>query len=210
MRRAYRHALRIICLLASIGLSLGAGSSVRADELRLELPDHREVTSTVAIVGWDDSAPRSLVLWHWTGEAFERLAETRSNVWGRFDFGRLPVPVRGWRLHVAEADHEPDRARLELLLGPLPAPRLSPAGFETDLLSIQPALFEGELRIYAHGDGGLLLRRSLAEHGARAIFLDLAEELPRSAPEALEIVHVLGDGRRSEPAYWRVAPGPRD
>ncbi len=210
MRRSYPEPLILIACLTSLCLALLA----RADEgevpgPRLDPLDGFATGSIARVTGSDPGAPRALVLWLWDGTGFGRIATTRSNPTGRFDFGMQTLPGEGAGLDVTIEGGRPDPARRLRAEPPLTAPILVSGGLDSDgpiELVIAPALPRGELRVTDRQTGRLLLREPIAPRDRGRITLDLTNRLARPWPETIAIEQILEDGRRSPRLFWRLTP----
>lgn len=193
----------LVLLLASLNVMLAAPASADADRPpRLDPPDAAELRHGYRATGTDPNAPRPLVLWRWDGFRFLRVASTRSEPDGRFDFGEQTLPSSEVDFHVSLRDDAPDIDRMLRIERPVPAPIVVLGGLGTSEIILAPAARSGELRIYDAQSGRLLLRRPVASHNH--VCVDLSAELPRPWPAALAIEQVLDDGRRSDRQHWRL------
>lgn len=153
--------------------------------------------------GVDYGAPRRLTLWRVDADRAARLAETRSQPGGHFDFGQVLVPMSGIRLIATADEHVPDegqRADAQLLHGALPPPEARAELDHDDAWSlvIEPALPGGEL-LLADAWEQVYDTLKLPDNGGGAarIALDLDSY---QAWERILVAQHLPDGRRSG---WR-------
>ena len=197
--RLSRAGALVLALLALTAPGAGADEATRAI---LELPSGLVDAPAFRVAGHDPGAPRSLVLWRWDGAGPRRLAETRSDEEGRFDFGLEPLPLVRADYAVAAMGEVPDPADYRRVERRVPAPIVAAHDRKEDLLRVLVACAEGELRLSDPATGRLLARRPIDPTAAGDQAIDLATALPRVRPEALAIEHVLPDGRRSAPELW--------
>lgn len=203
MRRADRITLvsLLICLCAGVPhVAFGDESPPPL----LDSPSARDTGASHRATGTDPAAPRPLVLWSWDGRQFSRLASTRSDSQGRFDFGEQPLTALGVYFQVSALGSEPTTEHLLHIERPLPAPVILLGGLDPFEITVAPAYPGGELRIYDAETGRLLLRKSLEPTAAPSASIDLRDELPQPCPTALAIEQVMDDGRRSERQSWRL------
>ena len=188
-----------LCLAPFAGAGAGAGPPLQP---LLETPEPGRHATVVRAAGHDPAAPRALVLWRWDGTSFLRLATTRSQPGGRFDFGLQAVPGRGLSLHVAAEGEAPSVERALRVDPPLPAPIVVADGLEQGELVLAPARPEGELRLYDASTGRLLLRVPVGAGRRGRVTIDLEAVLPRPWPTALSIEQVVAGSRRSPRQFW--------
>jgi len=208
MRRSNRSLLILVLGLAATLPVATAPRLARADEEppRLDAVPFRIEANSFRAVGFDPAAPRPLVLWRWDGERFFRVATTRSQTWGRFDFGQQPIPSGDAYFHVSAVGALPDPDRLLHVERRTPAPVIQSGGLETGELVLVPARLEGELWIRDADSGRLLLRKAVDPRARYRVWVDLDDELPRPWPRALEIEQRLDDGRASESEILPLEP----
>ena len=214
MRRSNRSTLGVATCFVSLLFAIVAGSgepdpNVGEDRWpRLDSQIELASGPSAHITGTDPGAPRPLVLWFWDGSRFSRIATTRSDQRGRFDFGSLPIPSSGTFLHVSLRGAPPEPARLLRLEPPLPAPVLVSGGLDIASrgeIVLAPAIPRGEIRVHDARTRILLLRESVDPVDRGRITLDLSEHLARPWPASLSIEQVLDDGRRSARLVLEVA-----
>ena len=188
-------------VLAWAPLAAQAGDSARA---RLDPPDEPLDSMTFRAAGFDSAAPRPLVLWHFDGNRYSRLAETRSGSDGRFDFGLYPLPLSQAEFGVTGPGEAPEGRDFRHYERVVPSPVVVAQDSGEGLLRVLTSRAEGELRIYDHDTRRLLARMPIATVPRREISIDLVTALPRIWPRSIAIEHVLDDGRRSAQAVWRL------
>jgi hypothetical protein len=196
-------SVAVVLLLANtaFGQSPSAENSERPP--RLAAIEWRESSVSVRVRGTDPAAPRSLTLFRFRQERFERVASTSSRADGRFDFGEIIVSQENDFFAVSPESEAPRIDRLVRIERPVPSPRVS-ASLETpsDVL-IHPARLEGELRFREDGTGRLLARLRIDATRPRSTRIDLNELLGRAAPVEIRIEQVLDNGRVSESTFFR-------
>jgi hypothetical protein len=203
MRRTNRKSL--ISALVAVCLFIGLRSSANDDlSPRLNTPRSEMGSASYRATGSDPRAPRRLVLWRFDGARFYRIATTRSDPTGRFDFGEQPLPDDENYFHVAAQGIPAKTDALLRIERRIPAPVLLAGGLDGSELSIAPAFRQGEIRIYDAGSGRLLLRQPVDAHGRDRVLVDLDAELVEPWPAALLLQQVLDDGRRSAKEYLRL------
>ena len=142
------------------------------------------------------------MLWRWDGARFFKLAATRSDANGRFDFGEQTLPSSDVYFHVSIRNERANTNRLLHIERPVPAPVVVSGGLDSGEIVVVPAHPGGEIRIYDADSGRIILRRAVEARTRHRVSLDLIAELPRPWPVALWIEQILDDGRRSEREYW--------
>lgn len=178
-----------------------AGDSSRA---RLDPPAEPLDSTTFRAVGFDSAGPRPLVLWHFDGNRYLRLAQTHSSSDGRFDFGLFPLPLSHAEFGVTEPGEAPNEREFRHYERVVPAPVVVAQDSGEGLLRVLTSRAEGELRIYDHDTMRLLARMPIATLPQREVSIDLMTALPRIWPRAIAIEHILADGRPSAQAVWRL------
>lgn len=196
-------------LLLSLALSLALATVLpaRGDDTNPAVLDPaREPLSeaTFRAVGFDRAPPRELVLWRFDGETYHRIAETRSESDGRFDFGIQTLPLVRADFGVTGRGEPPDASHFRRYERVVPAPVVAAEATEDDELYILTSRAEGEIWIHDHDTGRLLARVAVDGSSQHGTSLDLARTLPRNRPRAIALEHVLGDGRRSLPEVWLI------
>jgi len=99
-----RHSARspLVLMLSSLFLAVALSSGAADDSSpRLDPPGKLEGVHSYRATGADPGGPRPLVLWRWDGMRFIRLATTRSDSNGRFDFGEQTLPSGDVYFHVS-------------------------------------------------------------------------------------------------------------
>ncbi len=209
--RVFRSGL-ILALLAAGAAAVPAPARAQgAAGAVLDPPPEPLVATTFRATGRDDAAPRALVLWRFDGERLERLAESRSGVDGRFDFGLQPLPLVRAEFGVTGPGEAPDPATFRRYERAVPAPVVASEERDADgtprTLLVLTARAEGELRLYDAGNDRLLARLPVAGAPGPGTPIELDRWLPVPAPAELAIEHRLADGRVSPRERWRLAPG---
>jgi hypothetical protein len=171
----------------------------------LEAPVAPVEGSTFHAKGSDPAAPRTLVLWRWTGQSFLRTAETRSSNDGAFDFGLQPLPLAHADYVVTPTGEAPGRDELLGIERSLPAPIVADEDPADAVLLVRPARAEGEIQVRDAGTGQLLARIEVDPDSVRGTAIDLSAALPHVWPEAISIEQRLLDGRRSAREVWILA-----
>jgi hypothetical protein len=143
-------------------------------------------------------------LWRWDGTRFMKLASTRSDANGRFDFGEQALPSSDVYFHVSVRNADTNTDHLLRIERPVPAPIVVSGGLGSGEIILAPAHPGGEIRIYDADSGRLILRKVVEARTRYRVPLDLFAELPRPWPLALSIEQVLDNGRRSERQHWRL------
>ncbi len=204
MRRSIRNAIGLVFSLSwSFSLAIALPSAAEEDPWpRLDSPGALQDVLSYRAVGSDPGGPRPLVLWRWDGAHFIRLASTRSNSNGRFDFGEQALPSGDAYFHVAIRNEIARTDRLLRIERPVPAPVIVSGGLGSGELTFAPARRGGEIRIYDATSNRLILRKPVEVPVGTPVSLDLMAELPRPWPTALSFIQVLDDGRRSDRGYW--------
>ena len=201
MRRSYPSAL--ILLLSSLSLAVALPSGAGEDRLpRLDPPGSLEDLHSYRATGTDPSGPRPLVLWRWDGTRFIKLASTRSDTNGQFDFGEQALPSNEVYFHVSVRNEGASTDHLLRIERPVPAPVVVAGGLGSGEIIFAPAHPGGEVRIYNADTGRLILRKPVEARTRFRVSLDLLAELPQPWPSALAIEQVLDNGRRSERQHW--------
>jgi len=186
------------------GRTNAALASLRLESPRLDAPSAELATTTVALAGRDPAAPRTLALWQDAPEGARRIATARSDASGRFDFGLWPIPVAGIDLAVVGAGERPTASDYRRFSSPPPAPLGQIVEDGGGLrLAVQPVTASGVVLVHERATGRLV--------GHGALLADPDGRIPSvplgaasAAPLEVEVVHVLPDGRRSEPRllHW--------
>ena len=179
-------------------------ADLTAASIRIDPPVVRHDRLTVRLRGRDHAGPRALVLWREEADGFRRAGETRSGRDGRFDFGERPRPVGHTSWVVAPLGEAPDPHRSIRVEGPVPAPAVTADGPDARLLHVQPALYEGALRIRDAETGRLLIHRPIEPMPDGALRLDLDAEGVDRGVRRLEILQWTDRGIRSERGYWSL------
>jgi hypothetical protein len=159
---------------------------------------------TFRATGIDPLGPRRLVLWRAQDGAFRRVAKTRSERDGSFDFGEIPISLSEGSFHVVPLAESPEGSRPFQPQPPLPAPQVLLGGVDVLKIWVVPALYQGELQIRDGISGRLLLRRPIEPNQRGALEFDLRHEGLTSQTQTLTIEQRLDDGRRSDSTRWSV------
>ena len=213
MRRSYRSTLifarSVLPVLSALSvlsvLSLWVASPSQAGQDRLPLldsPSTLEGRNSYRATGTDPGGPRPLVLWRWDGTRSIRLASTRSDSHGRFDFGEQALPSKDVYFHVSIRDERPEPIRLLPIKRRVPAPVVISGGLGVDEIVLAPAHPSGEIRVYDADSGRLILRKPVESRTRYRVTLDFVADLGQPWPAALLIEQILDDGRRSAGLYW--------
>lgn len=203
-RRSWARLLAAVALASLIDAVeiAGAQSLGSAPRPVLDPPVEPQIAATFRPTGFDPAAPRALVLWRFDGRTHHRLAETRSNAEGRFDFGLQPLPLVRADFGVTGANETPDARTFRRHERTVPPPRVGSEDGGGGVLHVLTAHAEGELWISDADSGRLLARQPVASTPQAGSPIDLERVLPRDRPRAIALEHVLDDGRRSAPEIW--------
>lgn len=203
-RRTRASALAAIAMVGIVGPVDMAGAQSVGSVARpaLDPPVEPQVAVTFRAAGFDPAAPRALVLWRFDGTAYHRLAETRSDAAGRFDFGFHPLPILRADFGVTGASETPDAHTFRRFEREVPPPRVGSEDDDGGVLHVLTAHAEGELWIADADTGRLLARQPVMSTPQAGSPIDLDRVLPRDRPRAIALEHVLDDGRRSAPEIW--------
>ena len=193
-------------LAVGLGRDSGAAWAQSAARAALDPPAGPLLESSFRAAGSDPAAPRPLVLWRFDGIRLDRLAESRSEASGRFDFGIQPLPLAGADFGVTGPGESPNPALFRRYERAVPAPVVAseertPEG-EPAALLVLTARAEGELRIRDAADDRLLARIPVEQASRSGTRIELARWLPDPAPAVIALEHRLDDGRLSPRELW--------
>lgn len=213
MRPSHRFPLKLATLcFAGIALVDASAADPIAIAPRLHPIDWQSGRESIRARGDAGPGVRSLELWSWRDEVFERIATTRSDPDGAFDFGEVPVPAGALWLDVTVRGDVPSVDRLLRIERPPAAPIISAVvDGSISEIRIHPAVREGELRVRDARSGVLIDRWPVTTRAPGRAPFDWTINSVSGDPIEFTVEQVLEDGRVSPPAFYRFeARSPSD